>query len=236
MHGSSTRWLQVRTCASTIPAALLLTGVLLASGCASRGLPERVEPGVEQRAIEAVSPRHHRLVIFDWSLREGQSRFSGAGAARIAPDFRARLDLFGPQDVPYLSAVLRGERLLLPAGIPARVVPPAPLLWSALGVVRPPDGAALRTAIRDGQSTVLVYAGELGRWTFRIRDAALTHAEWVSSDGARHTVELSGSAQGAPPGRAVYRDWQEFRELVLELQEHEEVDGFPLETWSLDAR
>ena len=109
-----------------------IAALWLATGaCAQRAPAGRVEPGVEQRALAATRPITDRLLVFGWSLREGQSRFSGAGAARMTTDYRARLDLFGPQDVPYLSALLRGDRLTLPPGMPARMVPPAPLLWSA---------------------------------------------------------------------------------------------------------
>ena len=127
---------------STMPAAgarlrvAAAAALLLAAGaCAQRTPAGRVEPGVEERAIAATRPITDRLLVFGWSLREGQSRFSGAGAARVATDYRARLDLFGPQDVPYLSAILRDGGLLLPAGVPARIVPPAPLLP---GSIRPP--------------------------------------------------------------------------------------------------
>jgi hypothetical protein len=173
---------------------------------------------------------------FGWSLREGQSRFSGQGAARVASDMRARLDLFGPQDVPYLSAILRDDRLSLPAGVPARVIPPAPLLWSALGVIRPPAGARLVRAQVDGAETSLAYEANDGVWSFLARDGVLVSAEWRSSGGARHTVELTGATAGGPPRRALYRDWQEYRELALEIEDQEEVDAFPPETWILEAR
>lgn len=215
--------------------AFLLASALFAA-CSARAPEGTVQPGVEQQTIAAAAPTANRFVGFDWTLSEGASRFSGAGAARIATDYRARLDLFGPQDVPYLSAILRDDRLTLPPGVPARAVPPAPLLWSALGVIRPPAGARLIVAESDGNETTLAYQGSDGVWTFNARDGVLVGAEWRASDGARHTVELTGSTAGAPPGRALYRDWQEYRELVLELEQQEEVDAFPPETWSLDPR
>lgn len=216
--------------------ALLLALAGTSGACSRQPAPGRIEPGVEQRLVEQAKPTGYRLVVFDWSLNEGQSRFSGAGAARIAPDYRARLDLFGPQDVPYLSAILREGRLLLPAGVPARVVPPPPLLWSAIGVIRPPDGAVVRTAQVDGANATLAYSADDGIWTFRARDGVLVGAEWHSSGGARHTVELEGAIAGGAPRRAVYRDWQEYRELILELEAQETVEGFPPETWALEAR
>jgi hypothetical protein len=209
---------------------------VISAACGSRSPAGRIEPGVEQRLVEAARPSANRFVGFEWSLREGQSRFSGAGAARIATDYRARLDLFGPQDVPYLSALLREDRLTLPAGVPARVVPPAPLLWSALGVIRPPAGAVVVAAEVDGADTRLAYRAEDGTWTFTSRNGALVAAEWRTSDGDRHTVELTGAVAGGPPARALYRDWQEYRELELQLEQQEEVDAFPPETWSLESR
>ena len=217
---------------SVTPVFLVATVV----ACGARGASGRIEPGVEQRLVEASRPTSDRVVVFEWSLREGQSRFTGAGAARIAMDQRARLDLFGPQDVPYLSAIVSGDRLALPAGVPARIVPPAPLLWSALGVIRPPAGAVVTVAEVNGAEARLAYRGDEGVWTFTARDGVLVGAEWRASDGARHTVELTGARAGGPPDRALYRDWQEYRELVLELDQQEDVDGFPPETWSLEAR
>ena len=216
--------------------AALALALLFTVGCSTRSPAGRIEPGVEQRLVESARPAANRFVAFDWSLREGQSRFSGAGAARIATDYRARLDLFGPQDVPYLSAILREDRLTLPPGVPARVVPPAPLLWSALGVIRPPAGAVVIAAEVDGADTRLAYRAEEGTWTFTARNGALVGAEWRTPGGARHTVELTGAVAGGPPARALYRDWQEYRELVLELEQQEEVDAFPPETWSLESR
>ena len=217
-------------------AALVWAFAAAFTACARNVPAGRIDPGVEQQLIESARPAAPRLVVFDWSLTEGQSRFSGAGAARIAPDYRARLDLFGPQDVPYLSAILREGRLVLPAGVPARVVPPAPLLWSAIGVIRPPDGAVLRTAQLDGADATLAYEADDGIWTFRARSGVLIGAEWQSSGGARHTVELDAVSAGSAPRRAVYRDWQEYRELELEIDQQEEVGAFPPETWSLEAR
>lgn len=244
MTTTRSSWLPVPGPASTMPggrgraarAVRAFAVVALAGACARNPPAGRVDPGVEQQLIEAARPIGARIVLFDWSLREGQSRFSGAGAARIAEDYRARLDLFGPQDVPYLSAVLRQGRLLLPAGVPARVVPPAPLLWSAIGVIRPPDGAVVRTAQLDGRDATLAYSADDGVWTFRARDGVLIGAEWLTSGGARHTVELEGASAGAAPRRALYRDWQEYRELVLELEAQETVEGFPPDTWTLEAR
>lgn len=216
------------------PALVTLLTAAILTACAGRAQPGVVEPGVEQEAIEGTRPHAPRLLVFDWSLRDGASRFSGSGAARIAPaPPRARLDLFGPQDEGYLSAVLRGGTLFVPDGVPDDLVPPAPLLWSALGVVMPPAGARLLTATRRDGRVELVYGDESGDWRYVLRDGTLRSAEWTARDGGRHTVERS-AAEGAPV-RSRYRDWQEYRELVLELAREEEVTGFPSDIWEIDA-
>jgi|SRR5688500_5717772 len=236
MTASVLQSLSRRPSISAIARASSIVVATSLAACGARTPSGTIQPGVEQQTIAAATPAVNRFVGFDWTLREGQSRFSGAGAARIATDARARLDLFGPQDVPYLSALLRGDRLTLPPGVPSRVVPPAPLLWAALGVIRPPAGAELLVAEVAGRETRLAYRAADGTWTFTARDGALVGAEWQSSDGARHTVELTGATAGAPPQRALYRDWQEYRELVLEMEQSEEVDAFPPETWTLESR
>lgn len=209
--------------------------LLVLVGCAGRAGPSRVEPGVEQQVLDATRPDTSTLIVFRWSLQEGQSRFSGLGAARVAPEYRARLDLFGPQDVPYLSAILRNDALRVSSGVPARIVPPGPLMWSALGVVLPPEGARLRGAVADASGATIAYESDDGDWIYRTRDGALREAEWRSGN-RRYTVQLTGGGAGQAPQRAVYRDWQEYRELVLELEEQEDVDAFPPDTWILDAR
>lgn len=202
--------------------------------CATRAGPGEIQPGVEAAALTETAVRSPRMLVFDWRLQDGQARFSGSGAARMAPaPPRVRLDLFGPQDEGYLSAVLRDGQLFVPTGVPAELIPPAPLLWAALGVIRPPDGARLLSAVREGNGSTLVYGADDGDWRYVVRDGRLRSAEWSSARGARHTVAIE-PGEGAPR-RSVYRDWQQYRELTLELEREEPVQGFPSDTWSLDA-
>ena len=215
-----------RTCART---ALVIGGLGLAA-CAGRARPGEVQPGVAENALAETRLSGPALLVFDWRLRDGQARFSGSGAARVAPD-RARLDLFGPQDVLYLSALLRDDQLETPQGVPAELVPPAPLLWSVLGVVRPPQGAQLLTAVSRPDQTVLVYGDRGGDWRYVLNGEKLRRVEWLTAAGARHTVELEPG--DLAPRKSVYRDWQEYRELVLELKREEAVDSFPPEVWTL---
>jgi hypothetical protein len=44
-------------------------------------------------------------------------------------------------------------------------------------------------------------------------------------------VTLEGDGGHGLPRQAVYRDWREYRELRVQLQEANEVDGFPSDIW-----
>lgn len=222
---------------SSITTRLAATALCLASvGCAGRAQPGVVEPGVEARAIEQTRIERSSRIVFDWSLRDGAAHFSGSGAARVEADPpRARLDLFGPQDQQYLAAVLAGDVLRLPPNVPDDVVPPAPLLWSVLGVIRPPEGARLLSAVEKGADggIDLVYGDDTGDWSYHVRHGRLAAAEWIArSGGGKHTVELT-AGEAEAPARSVYRDWQATRELTLQLERQDYVDGFPADTWSL---
>jgi hypothetical protein len=208
------------------------------TGCAAAPPPDvpagtaPADPAVAQAAVAATALERPLHVVFGWTLQEREARFSGRGVTRYAPPSRARLDLFGPRDETYLSAALVGMDLRLPAAAPAVPLPPPPLLWSVLGIVRPPEDARLVRARRDGNTTELEYERAGEQWTFRLEGDDLRHAE-ANGPGGRRTVELSGTGAHGLPQRAVYRDWPAFRELRLDLQEANEVDGFPQDIWNV---
>ncbi|HEX6941155.1 MAG TPA: hypothetical protein VF158_17285 [Longimicrobiales bacterium] len=185
--------------------------------------------------MNATAPGPPLHIVFEWTAREPEARFNGRGAARVEAPYRARLDLFGPRGEAYLSAAVVDGELRLPQGVDAGAIPPGPLLWSVLGVVRPPENAALVGASRDGGDARLDYERDGGRWTFVLEEGRLRRAEWKPADGGRYTVELEGDGPYGLPRRAVYRDWAAFSELTLELDEVERVEPFPPEIWTPDA-
>ncbi len=151
------------------------------------------------------------------------------------PD-RARIDLFGPRGESYLAAALVGDDLRIPAGVDPDVVPPKTLLWSALGVVRPPDDARLVSTERGSSGLSLRYRSAEGTWTFVLSDGTLRSARLDPASGSRQTVELDPAANGGVPQKADYRDWVAFRELVLTLENVTDVNAFPADIWSPDSR
>jgi hypothetical protein len=207
--------------------------------CASAGPPASaggaapVEPALADAAADATALTAPLHIVFDWTFTDRDARFSGRGVTRFAPPTRARLDLFGPQDVTVLSAALVDMELRLPPAAGAVPLPPAALMWSLLGMFRPPAGADLVATRRDGATTELVYRRGDDRWTFRIEGDALRSAEWVGTGESRRTVTLEGQGAHGLPRQAVYRDHREFRELRVTLSEATVVDGFPADIWSV---
>ncbi|MGH7482375.1 MAG: hypothetical protein ACRELV_09485, partial [Longimicrobiales bacterium] len=145
------------------------------------------------------------------------------------------IDLFGPRGEAYLSAALVGDELRLPPGADPSLVPPVPLLWSALGVLRPPPDAALIRAARAADGVELAYGRGQGLWRFEVVGGNLVEALWEGAGAGRHSVTLEPGS-GALPVRAAYRDWLAYRELTLELDREEHVEGFDPAIWTPGGR
>jgi hypothetical protein len=218
-----------------IPRRILAALPLLAAACAARGATrteQPPDPALAREAAEATAPRRTLQILFDWSARERDARFSGRGVARVQPPYHARLDLFGPRGEAYLTAALVDDDLRLPPATREAPVPPPPLLWSVLGVFWPPPGAELRSTTRDGGTVRLEYGRGAERWFFRLEGGRLRFAEWRPAEGGRHTVDLQPGEEDGPPRQAVYRDWAAFAELVLTLDSVEDVPSFSPDIWA----
>jgi hypothetical protein len=166
-------------------------------------------------------------------MTDREFRLSGRGVLRLDSAARARVDLFGPRGETLAAAIVEGEDRMrvVPSGA-ERLLPPAALMWSALGVFRPPVDAPLVATAVDGGTTQLEYARDATRWRFRFESDTLRHVEWTAS-GGRRTVELSGSSGFGLPAAGTFRDWTEFRELTLRATKVEETSGFDADVWIL---
>jgi len=213
--------------------SVAIASVLATASCASSGSFASGGPAplIAQRLVEATAVSAPMHVTFDWSLRDREARFNGAGAARVQPPYRGRLDLFGPRGELYLVAAIDGNNMELPVGAERDALPPPALLWAALGVLYPPDGARLTGTSTSGssageQETRLEYQLGDERWRFRLVGDMLRSAEWQNGSDGRRTVELEGTVSPGLPQRARYRDWIAFRELELNIRTAEPTDAF----------
>lgn len=200
------------------------------SACSGIRVPPTLDPGAARRAIDMTAPDRPLRAVFGWRILDGDARFSGRGAARVEPPYRARLDLFGPNGEGYLSAALVGTDLRL-LGEPDRALPPPALIWSVLGVIRPPDEATLLGTREEAGRLELVYGVADSRLRYTVEDGSLRTVEWRGG-GRRMVVLLKGGAGGLPDV-SFYRDWSQNTELQTELETVEEVDPYPADIWTL---
>ena len=225
--------------------------VALAAACASTGqmgpasapgpaAPPQ-DPGrlaeVRAAALEAAErtrPAHPARLDFRWRAREPDFRGSGFGVARVEPPYRARLDLFLDNGETAAIAALVDDELRIPASLPTELVPPAPLLWAALGVFRPGTGAEMLQGSVEPGTMEVEYRLPAGRKVrFRLRDGALVDAELMEGTSTVQRVFVSESDGGeAYPAEATYRNLADYRELELRLESVEHVDAFPQEIWT----
>ncbi|HEX5725915.1 MAG TPA: hypothetical protein VFX98_10655, partial [Longimicrobiaceae bacterium] len=119
----------------------------------------------------------------------------------------------------------------VPAALAERFALPSPaLLWAAVGVVRPPRGAALLGAARSGAETTARWRAGDDVFEYRAQGGVLRQLRRLRGGGVLETVEVD--SQDGRPGRVVYRDWVELRTLTLTPENLTDVPAFPEDTWT----
>jgi hypothetical protein len=144
---------------------------------------------------------------------------------------RLRVDLFGPRGETYLAAALVGDSLLLPPNAGAVTLPSPTLLWSAVGVLRPPTGAEPEAAFRSDDGVSVHYrTSSAERITAQAGRTGLAEVRRFRGTAQVESVVLSRTPEGAL-SRAQYRDWAEFRDLVLSFDAITDAAAFPPAIW-----
>jgi hypothetical protein len=147
-------------------------------------------------------PRGYQRAIFQWTLEDPDISARGEGAARSAWPDSVRLDFFIAGGMGSGAAVLIGGDLRLPPSaheIARRLIPPAPLLWAALGrLMVPPlpdttarvDGDTLRADIGVPVAWRVTFVRDSLRRLERVDDGRIV--EWVDrASRVRYRNELS---------------------------------------------
>lgn len=184
--------------------AFLLSVSMLAAiaGCVPRLAPlgGAVAPAAFPRSE---LPRGHHRVVFRWEMEDPDMLTRGEGAARAASPDSVRLDFFLAGGLGGGAAILIGDELRLPPGaddLARRLIPPAPLLWAALGRLAVPprgdttarvDGDTLRADIGSPTEWRVTFIRDTLRRLERVADGRVV--EWVerrSGDGrVRYQLE-----------------------------------------------
>lgn len=210
MRNGSRGWLALATLAlvACIPKARPLAGVPTAA---------KIPP------IEI--PAGHTRFVFDWKYEDADIHASGDGAIRAAYPDSARVDLFVAGGFGGATAVLIGDDLRAPGpNAVRRMIPPAPLLWAALGRLAVPP-ASDTTARLDGD-TLRVDIGRGSVWRVAIVAGELARVERID-DG--HVVQTVVRADGR---HVRYSDAAARRSLELVITSVEGNANFDASIWS----
>lgn len=204
--------------------------LLVAAGCAACAPRLRPLPGAPVPAVlpRAGLPPVHRRIVFRWELDDAELSARGDGAARIAPPDSARLDFFLAGGVASGAAILVGDELRLPArsdNLARRLVPPAPLLWAALGRLALP--VMSDTVARVDGDTLRADIGIPVAWRLTFVHDTLRRVERV--DGGRVVEWVDRFADG----RVRYRHEVSRRQLDLIITRSEDAIAFDPAIWVL---
>jgi hypothetical protein len=208
----------------TLLVACLTLVVPVVAGCVPKA---HALPGVPTpAAIPALElPAGHTRFVFDWTYEDTDIHASGDGAIRAAYPDSARLDLFVGGGMGGATAMLVGNDLRAPGpNAIRRVIPPAPLLWAALGRLSVPPAAD--TAARLDGDTLRVDIGRGSVWRVTIASGALRRLERIE-DG--HIVQ---SVIRADDRHVRYFDAAARRSLELVITAVDRNVDFDASIWS----
>lgn len=170
-------------------------------------------------------PAGHTRFVFDWKYEDPDIHASGDGALRAAYPDSARLDLFVGGGLGGATAILIGDDLRAPGpNAIRRMIPPAPLLWAAVGRLAVPP-AADTTARLDGD-TLRVDIGRGNVWRVTIAGGSLRRLERID-DG-----RIVQSVIRADDRHVRYFEAASRRSLELVITSVDRTTGYDASIWS----
>lgn len=201
--------------------------LMLGGACAPRARPLPGAPAPASVRLPALGLASNReRVVFRWRYEEPGFRARGDGAARVAPPDSARLDFFLDGGFGSGWAALVGDELRTPQDdVARRLVPPAPLLWAALGrlAVPPPSDTTLRIINDTLRADLTSPSGPT--WRATVVGGTLVGLERVQSGRVVERLSRDGAS-------VRYDDVVGRRTLVIDVQRRGPADVFPATIWS----
>lgn len=186
-----------------------------------RPLPGAAAPATLPRSE---LPRGHQRAVFQWTLEDPDITARGEGAARSAWPDSIRLDFFIAAGMGSGAAVLIGGDLRLPStaqDLARRLIPPAPLLWAALGRLVVP--ALSDTTARVDGDTLRADIGIPVAWRVTFVRDSLRRLERVDQGRVVEWVERGG--------RIRYRNEVHRRQLDLTVTRVDPTGAFDPIIW-----
>ena len=204
---------------------ILGTAVVAAIACAPVAAPLKGVLAPDRSLPSLALPAGHRQIVLKWDYEEGEIAARGDGSVRIAALDSARLDFFLGGGLGAGAAILVGDSLRTPhAELARRYIPPAPMMWAALGRLAIP---ALRdTVVRIDGDLLRADIGRPVQWRVAIRGDRLVGLVHISGGKIIETVTRAANgviAYEAPGAR---------RRLRLTIL-REQPGSFDAAIWSL---
>jgi hypothetical protein len=201
----------------------LIPALIVVASCSPRARPLAGVPAPRRIPDTELAPVHQKIV-FQFDYAQPDLRIRGDGVARIAPPDSARLDFFvNGQGTGH--ALLVGDAIRLQDGQQQirDFLPPAPLLWAALGRLRVPP--ATDTTVRVDSDTLRIDIGHEPGWRATFAGDQLRRLELI--DGGRIPQWVARPAVG--PIR--YEQPRLRRTLQLTIARVDTVPGFDASIW-----
>lgn len=212
---------------TTVARVLLAAIALGTTACVPRARPLGGAPAPAAARLPSLGlPPAPQRLVFRWRYEEDGFSARGDGAARVAPPDSARLDFFLDGGFGGGWAVLLGDAVHTPPGsVGQRLIPPAPMLWAALG--RLAVSAARDTSLRVSSDTLRADIGSAdGRvWRVTVADGRLATLEHLQRGRVIERLVRDSSA-------VRYSDLAGRRSLSIDVQRREPAGAFPSTIWS----
>jgi hypothetical protein len=148
--------------------------------------------------VGATGPTRPTALRFKWRYRDQRISGGGRGTARFAPPDSVRVDWATSFNFRTGAAVMVGDSLVWAdprQDFPDLPRPAVQVIWTALGLIRPPETAMAVYGGRDSAQTVWRYADGRDTIDFRLRATGprTLESEWRRD---RHVMARSRTVLG----------------------------------------
>jgi hypothetical protein len=151
----------------------------------------------------AAGGRRRTAIRFHWKYRDNDRAGGGRGTARLAVPDSLRLDWAASLGLAAGAAVVIGDSLRWvdpKERFPASVTPAIQLMWTALGMVRPPRPGSELTGLRDSTHLMWRAAADSDTLEYRVTRGStpMLEAEWRRGGSVMARSRTLLGASGMP--------------------------------------
>ena len=186
-----------------------IAACILIAGCVRKPgplVPTALAPADRESAVawaRATLPLRQTAIRFRWRFQDQRVSYAGRGLTRIGPPDSLRFDYAGPLGLGAGAVVVLGDSVAWaePAASFRSLVPAIPMLWAALGMVRPPAAEAMVYGRVDGTRRLwrFVQGGDTLAYLATAGAPRTLEAEWRRGGSvvARSRTEFDAHAMPA---------------------------------------